>query len=357
MPGNKESDHPSGHVTGPTGTEGRTTLSGVREETMHALRQDAMAFLKREAMLQGTAQIEVADESQKDISPSCKKQPEDGTAVVQIQPRSLAQTLSLPLLDVNDNAMDAVDSPVQPMPTFQATVKTPECAEATRERSLPPSNSHAPQPIAEQDAAVVNGANLSLGTPSIEPAVEPDSDSHEVPPISLSPVSAPVPPSLTKIGADSDSGNADYKPAADPTRCTRIASPDVSTNLAAPPACLSEDAKRQSTQSITNTGKLILVQWVHKEGNIAPVYRLTRFAPKLLDAIRSDLPDSFVGKQQISFKPGHVKMSAEAMFEKYSESIVDEAWEDCLQFLMDEAFGDDAAVERVWKTVTVIMRD
>ena len=129
--------------------------------------------------------------------------------------------------------------------------------------------------------------------------------------------------------------------------------PSMRASSSMPPS----DTKPEATQPNADTSMIVLVDWKHKEGDVPTVSRLTRYSPNLWSAVKEDMPAAFAGKKLAGIKRGTVSMSAADALEQYGESIASEGVEDCVQFLVNTAFGEDGDVERIWRKATVFMKD
>lgn len=150
----------------------------------------------------------------------------------------------------------------------------------------------------------------------------------------------------------------DVKPGYDPA-------PSVSSHAKGTPSMESSaflsptpmDLNSHAAMSHVTTDRLILVDWKVKGDEGATVSRLTKYNPKMWQAFKGDMPASFSGKRFVGLKRTMVSMSAAEVLEHYGESIASDGIEDCLEFLADEAFGEDESVERPWRKATVMMSD
>lgn len=122
-------------------------------------------------------------------------------------------------------------------------------------------------------------------------------------------------------------------------------------------ASASQDAKPQAVSSNLATGKIILVDWILKGDDSATVSRITQYTPDLMDALEQDTPNEFKDKKLTGIRLRKATMTAREVLERYGESIAPSAVKQCARFLMSEALGEDATVERTWQKAVVVMRD
>lgn len=144
---------------------------------------------------------------------------------------------------------------------------------------------------------------------------------------------------------------------------SKIPSVSISDPSPAPdPGSNKNGSEALSAAPETHASILLLVDWKQKDDDPAlTVTRLLRYTPQLWKALKADMPSAFVGKRLFSLVPGTVSMSANDVMQQYGEgigdAIADEALEECINFLTNEAFGENADVPRIWRKATVTMRD
>lgn len=137
----------------------------------------------------------------------------------------------------------------------------------------------------------------------------------------------------------------------------RRASLDVEAENTPVAPAASNDFKPPAISSDPRTSKIVLVDWKLQDGDSVIISRLTRYNRSLWLAVKEDMPASLSGKKFAGLERSTVFMSAADVLQHYGNSIASDGIEDCIHFLMDEAFGEDGSVERPWQKATVKMRE
>lgn len=120
-----------------------------------------------------------------------------------------------------------------------------------------------------------------------------------------------------------------------------------------PTAALSADPEKAN---LPVNEKLLLVRWVRAENNSIVARRLTvSNNGGIWNMIKSNTPSKLSGVRCQSYKSGTMTMTPSRLIEKYEGKIASDCMDECLELLLDEAYGEERNVKKVWRTGTVFV--